>query len=90
MRNLPGPLGALGGALEALPFSPVESPAEAAATSVYLAASPAVADVSGRYFDDCRDRRPSGAARDDDAARRLWATSHDLVDVPAVGPYADR
>lgn len=90
MRNLPGPLGALGGALEALPFSPVEAPAEAAATSVYLAVSPAVADVSGGYFDDCRERRPSAAARDDAAARRLWATSHDLVDVPAVGPYAER
>ena len=55
------------------------SPEQGAATSVYLASSPAVTDVTGRYFVKCRAREPSAAARDADAARRLWDVSEALV-----------
>jgi NAD(P)-dependent dehydrogenase (short-subunit alcohol dehydrogenase family) len=51
------------------------SPARAATTPVYLAASPEVARVTGRYFVRCRPVEPSAAARDDAAARRLWEMS---------------
>jgi hypothetical protein len=51
------------------------SPARAATTPVYLAASPEVAGVTGRYFVRCRPVEPSAAARDDAAARRLWEMS---------------
>jgi NAD(P)-dependent dehydrogenase (short-subunit alcohol dehydrogenase family) len=55
------------------------SPAKGARTSVYLASSPEVDRVTGGYFFKCRPAQPSGAARDDDAARRLWDQSIELV-----------
>jgi len=57
----------------------LRSPDRGAETSVYLATSPAVADVSGRYFAKSREKRPSAAAQDMDAARRLWAASETLI-----------
>ncbi len=60
------------------------SPAEGAKTLVYLAASPDVEGVSGEYFHLARHARPSRAARDDHAARRLWAESERLAGLPAV------
>ena len=48
-------------------------------TSVYLASSPEVADVTGKYFVKCSVRTPSKAARDDGAAARLWQASEELV-----------
>jgi NAD(P)-dependent dehydrogenase (short-subunit alcohol dehydrogenase family) len=55
------------------------TPAQGAATSVYLASSPAVASVSGRYFSNCREARPARAARDPVTARRLWDVSRELT-----------
>lgn len=52
-----------------------------ARTIVYLASSPDVADVSGQYFVRCKARRPSGGARDAEAAQRLWDLSEQLVAV---------
>jgi len=57
----------------------VRTPEEGARTSVYLASSPRVADVTGGYFVNCRERTPSAAARHAGAARRLWAVSQQLV-----------
>jgi NAD(P)-dependent dehydrogenase (short-subunit alcohol dehydrogenase family) len=51
------------------------TPADGAATSVYLASSPAVEGVTGTYFARQREHRTSAAARDTDAARRLWDIS---------------
>ena len=48
---------------------------EGARTSVYLATSEKVSGVSGKYFIDCRETRPSRLARDEDLAERLWAAS---------------
>ncbi len=53
--------------------------AQGARTSVYLASSPDVAGVSGQYFVKCKARKPSAAAQDDEAARRLWKISEELV-----------
>ncbi|HEY5244321.1 MAG TPA: SDR family oxidoreductase [Acidimicrobiales bacterium] len=66
----------------------VLSPERGAVTSVYLASSPAVADVTGRYFVKCRAREPSAAARDADAARRLWEVSETLVGSAPDRPLA--
>ncbi|MBU8898734.1 SDR family oxidoreductase [Corallococcus sp. M34] len=52
-----------------------------ARTSVYLASSPEVADVSGQYFIKCRPVKPSSAARDDALAERLWQVSAQLTGV---------
>jgi retinol dehydrogenase 12 len=52
---------------------------EGAKTSVYLAASPEVEGVSGKYFVKCKQARASRAATDAAAARRLWELSEELV-----------
>jgi len=52
---------------------------EGARTSVYLATSPEVAGVSGRYFVDCRPATPSRSARDAALAARLWEESERLL-----------
>jgi NAD(P)-dependent dehydrogenase (short-subunit alcohol dehydrogenase family) len=63
----------------------LRSPERGARTSIWLATSPEVAGVTGRYFVDCKERRPGRAALDDEAARRLWAVSEELVAPGARG-----
>ncbi|HRQ38267.1 MAG TPA: SDR family oxidoreductase [Chloroflexota bacterium] len=53
--------------------------AEGARTSLYLAISPDVARVTGRYFRDEREARPSATAQDETLARRLWDVSANLA-----------
>ncbi|XP_047984092.1 retinol dehydrogenase 13-like [Leguminivora glycinivorella] len=52
---------------------------EGAQTSVYLAVAPEVASVSGRYFKDCREVKPSKSAQDVYVARKLWEVSEKIV-----------
>jgi NAD(P)-dependent dehydrogenase (short-subunit alcohol dehydrogenase family) len=59
------------------------SPADGARTSIHLAASPDVSELSGRYFTKMREVRCSRAARDADAARRLWQISAELTGLGA-------
>jgi NAD(P)-dependent dehydrogenase (short-subunit alcohol dehydrogenase family) len=54
------------------------TPDDGAATSIHLATAPELAGVSGRYFANRREKTPSAAARDPDAARRLWEVSERL------------
>jgi NAD(P)-dependent dehydrogenase (short-subunit alcohol dehydrogenase family) len=56
---------------------------EGAATPVYVASSPEVATLNGRYFDKSREATPSAAAQDDVAAARLWHESAKLAGLPA-------
>jgi NAD(P)-dependent dehydrogenase (short-subunit alcohol dehydrogenase family) len=55
------------------------SSTEGAKTSIYLATSPEVEGVSGKYFDKCKERLPNAVAQDDEAAHRLWALSEKLT-----------
>lgn len=48
---------------------------EGSRTSVHVASSPALAEVTGRYFKDCREGRPNRHADDEALAERLWALS---------------
>ncbi len=50
-----------------------------ARTSIYLASSPEVEGVTGQYFVRCKPSSTTAAARDADAARRLWDESERLV-----------
>ncbi len=54
-------------------------PEKGAETSIHLATSPDVAGVSGRYFDNCRERSPAAHASDPAIARRLWDISEKLA-----------
>jgi retinol dehydrogenase-12 len=57
---------------------------QGADTVVYLATSPAVDGMNGKYFADRRERQPSPAARDDSAAQRLWQISAELTGLQAA------
>lgn len=55
------------------------SPTRGARTQVFLASAPEMAGKTGGYYVRCREHRPSRAARDDEAADRLWKISEQLV-----------
>ncbi|KAK4324501.1 hypothetical protein Pmani_004848 [Petrolisthes manimaculis] len=50
-----------------------------AQTNIYLAVSEEVEGVSGRYFGDCKQVKPTKLARDRDLARGLWEASEKAV-----------
>jgi NAD(P)-dependent dehydrogenase (short-subunit alcohol dehydrogenase family) len=54
---------------------------EGARTPVYLATSPEVADVTGKYFYMQREAPSSAASHDLESARRLWEISAELTDL---------
>jgi NAD(P)-dependent dehydrogenase (short-subunit alcohol dehydrogenase family) len=55
-----------------------------ARTSVYLASSPEVEGVTGRYFVDSREAEPSEEARDKELAERLWRACEGLAGLKAA------
>ena len=57
----------------------MKTPERGAETSVYLASSPEVEGVSGRYFANSKPKTSSRASYDTAAARRLWEVSAGLV-----------
>jgi retinol dehydrogenase 14 len=57
----------------------LKTPDKGAATSIYLASSPEVEGVTGRYFADCKPKASSRSSYDTAAAARLWQVSLDLV-----------
>jgi len=57
----------------------VKTPEQGAATSLHVATSPGLEKTSGRYFADCREIKPSAAARDSQVAARLWRESAEWV-----------
>jgi len=57
------------------------TPEKGALTLVYLATSDDVEGVTGKYFAKCREVRPSAAARDGEAAKKLWEATERLVAV---------
>jgi NAD(P)-dependent dehydrogenase (short-subunit alcohol dehydrogenase family) len=65
----------------------VLTPEKGARTSVFLASSPEVAEVTGQYFVKCRARTTSPAARSEAAAELLWSVSEELVGL--AEPTAD-
>jgi NAD(P)-dependent dehydrogenase (short-subunit alcohol dehydrogenase family) len=67
LRRLPDPLSGL----------IATTPAEAAATPVFLAANEG--DGNGGYYADCAPATPAAPARDDEAARRLWEALDDAA-----------
>ena len=52
---------------------------QGAQTSVYLASSPAVDGVTGKYFAQCKPRASSPASYDEEAQKRLWQVSAQMT-----------
>ena len=50
-----------------------------AVTPVYLASSPAVEGVSGKFFVNCKEAETTDAAKDQESARKLWDISMSLI-----------
>ncbi|HVC23119.1 MAG TPA: SDR family oxidoreductase [Candidatus Dormibacteraeota bacterium] len=63
----------------ARPFA--RTPERGAETLVWLVDSPDVSSQTGGYFTDRRRVLPSGAAQDDEAARKLWRLSAEQVGI---------
>ena len=55
------------------------TPEKGARTSIYVASSPELANISGRYFADRREQKPGPAALDDSLAEQLWTASARLT-----------
>ncbi len=66
----------------AKPF--LRSPEKGAQTSIFLASAPELDGVTGKHFADSKEAQPTSIAQDDDAARRLWEASEQLI--AQVGP----
>ncbi len=52
---------------------------EGARTSIFLASSPEVSQISGRYFIKCHEKSPSPEAEDRASQARLWQATEELV-----------
>lgn len=59
------------------------SPEEGAQTAIYLATSPEVAAVTGRYFYQQKEQQLKAHATDDATAERFWTWSEDQVGLKA-------
>jgi NAD(P)-dependent dehydrogenase (short-subunit alcohol dehydrogenase family) len=55
------------------------TPDEGAQTMIFLASSKDAANMTGEYFHKCARKTPTPAARDDEAARRLWSESERIA-----------
>lgn len=55
------------------------SPEKGASTSVYLCTEPGIEHLSGRYFIKSKPVKPSETARNDEACRKLWDMSQELI-----------
>ena len=64
------------------PFT--KSNAQGAETSIYLASSPEVEGVTGKYFVDSEETPSSPASHDEEAARRLWEISEQMTGLAAA------
>ena len=62
------------------------SPEKGAATSIYLASSPEVQSITGKYFVDCKVTQPAPQATDMAVARKLWDVSAEMVHLADAVP----
>lgn len=57
------------------------SVAQGAATSIYLASSPEVKNITGKYFAKCKEITPSKLARNTELQKELWKMSEQLCPI---------
>jgi retinol dehydrogenase-14 len=62
----------------------LKAPEQGAATSIHLASSPGLKQVSGRYFAASKPKRSSKRSYDKATAARLWQVSAELVGLTAA------
>jgi len=64
----------------------MKTPRQGAATSIYLASSPEVEHLTGRFFANSKPKTSNKSSYDTAAANRLWQVSADLVGLTAAQP----
>lgn len=52
---------------------------DGAATTLHCATEPSLASQTGRYYEDCKEKRPTRLAQDDALADRLWVATEDWL-----------
>src|SRR5580704_11219258 len=62
----------------------MKSPESGARTQVFLASSPEVNGITGKYFIDSKEARSSIESHDANIARRLWEVSAQMTGLPAT------
>jgi retinol dehydrogenase-14 len=62
----------------------LKAPEQGAATSIHLASSPDLEQVTGRYFANSKPKRSSKRSYGETAAARLWQVSAELVNLTAT------
>jgi NAD(P)-dependent dehydrogenase (short-subunit alcohol dehydrogenase family) len=82
--NLAKNNGAIVGAAWKLAGAFMKSPDDGARTQVYLASSPEVEGVTGKYFIDAKEARSSDESRDTNLALRLWEVSAQMTGLSAT------
>ena len=82
-KNNPGFLMKIMGAVVPLV---ARSPEKGAATSIYLASSPEVQSITGKYFVDCKIAQPAPQATDSAVAKQLWDVSAEMVHLADAVP----
>ncbi len=75
-RHLPRAAAAVFRAVQPLVL---KTPAQGAATQVFVATHPSVATVTGEYFADSNLARPRADANDPELARRLWEVTEEIA-----------
>lgn len=83
LRHLPGWLRPI---LRPLAWLVLRAPQGGAQTPLYCALQEGIEPLSGRYFANCHVEEVSAAARDDQAAHRLWKVTKKLA---GLGPEDD-
>ncbi len=67
------------GFLRAISSPFLRSPQKGAEPSVYLASSPEVEGITGKYFDKLREQKSSERSYDEEAGKKLWQVGADLT-----------
>ena len=65
------------------------TPQQGAQTSIYLASSPEVKNVTGKYFVDCKVTQPAPQATDSGVAKKLWDIINGVTAYARTIPHTD-
>jgi NAD(P)-dependent dehydrogenase (short-subunit alcohol dehydrogenase family) len=59
----------------------LKSPAKGARTSIHLASSSEVADITGKYWAKCKEKKSSKQSLEEESQKKLWELSEKLTDL---------
>lgn len=82
-RNIPFPLNY---PMMAITKGFFKTTKQGAQTTIYLATSDEVANVSGKYFMDCKETTLNAAAMDMEKAKKIWEESANIVKLTSSDP----